>query len=389
MNEFEPEWYNKLKGSPVNRKTFTAAHMEQVEQRAARLKTLRLQQRQASLRKMWVVGVAAVIIIVGIVFNYSRLEDWTSTLWPGSTQHPVPAGPDQQEPPKGIDKEPEQQEKLYPVKIKVATGVLKDALPFDVEQIQDITIYNELTGVTIKIPKERQYVVTQNLAWINLDVAKAENVEANAGANSGADHTLTLKVQMAEGIYTIPYNFVQNTVDLDSGYYYADDKLLLLVKGLVEPDSRLAEVDRILEQARVEFSEENSGKVDESFTVDADRLMVDGKDYATWQNQLLIYSNVQPVRFYDSMEDKVKTMGEYGGEDNLIVLNAQLLFASSQFKTKDGVGVGLTKQEVLAKLGKPNLETETEWGYKSGDYLRFFLYFDAGVVKYMSITMPA
>jgi len=386
MNEFEPEWYNKLKGSPVNRKTFTSAHMAQIEQRAARLQSLRTQRQQAGRRKMLIAGVAAIIVLLGIVLNYSRLEDWTSTLWPGSNQHPVPAGPDHQVPPKGTDKEPEQQEKLYPVKIKVASGVLKDALPFDIEQIQDITLYNELTGITIKIPKERQYVVTQNLAWINLDVAKTDKIEADRDAD--ADHTLTLKIQMAEGIYTIPYNFVQNTVDLDNGYYHADDKLLLLVKGLVDPNSPLAEVDRVLEQARVEFSAENSGKVDESFTVDADRLLVDGKDFAGWQNQLLIYSHI-PVRFYDSMEDKLKPMGEFGGKDKLIALNSQLLFANSQYKTKDGVSVGMTKQDVLAKLGKPNLETETEWGYKSGDYLRFHLYFDAGVVKYMSITMPA
>jgi len=382
MNEFEPEWYNKLKGSPVNRKTFTTAHMEQVEQRAARLKALRLQQRQASLRKMWVVGVAAVIIVAGIVFNYNKLTEWTSTIWPNGNPYPKPAGPNQQVPPPK-EQEPDQPEKLYPVEVNVASGLLKDALPFDIEQIQDISIYNEQIGATIAIPKERQYIVTQDLAWLNLGVAKAGQAEA------AADHPFIFKIKMADGTYTIPYNLEQNTLNLDRTKYYAGDKLLLLMKGLVNPGTQLAEVDQILEQARVEFSEESSGKIDESFTVDADRLLVDGKDFAAWQNQLLIYSNVQPVRFYDSMEDKLKTMGEYGGADNLICLNSQLLFASSQYKTKDGVGVGLTKEEVLAKLGKPNLETETEWGYKSGDYFKFYLYFDAGVVKYMSITMPA
>ena len=196
-------------------------------------------------------------------------------------------------------------------------------------------------------------------------------------------------MEAVDGIYTIPYNLEQNTVDLGNGSYYADDMLLLLVKGLAEPDTRLAEADRILEQARVELSEENSGKRDDSFSLDADRMLVGGKDFDEWQSQLLLFSQMQPFRFYDSVTEKVKMMGEYGGVDNLISLNSRLLFASDQYKTKDGVGVGLTKQEVLSKLGKPNLETETEWGYRTGDYIRFYLYFDAGVVKYMSITMPA
>lgn len=82
-------------------------------------------------------------------------------------------------------------------------------------------------------------------------------------------------------------------------------------------------------------------------------------------------------------------MGEYGGADNLIALNSQLVFASSQYKTVDGVGVGSLEDEVLKKLGKPNLKTKTGWGYKSGDYVRFYLYFEEGVVKYMSINMPS
>lgn len=46
-----------------------------------------------------------------------------------------------------------------------------------------------------------------------------------------------LKVEANDGIYTIPYNLAQNTIDLGNGAYYADDMLLLLVKGLIEPNS--------------------------------------------------------------------------------------------------------------------------------------------------------
>lgn len=380
MNEFEPGWYAKLKGDPVNRRTFTAAHMERIQRQAAQSRELKTRRRQASQRKRMAAGAAVLVILFGLALNYGRLEKWVATRWSGDTQEQIPAGPShEQQPP--TETANEQQGKLIPVKLTTAFGVLKDALPFDVEQIRNVSLYDELEDKRIDIPREREYVVIQNLAWISLDAAKAES--------SDAGRTVTLRVEAVDGIYTIPYNIEQNTVDLGNGSYYADDMLLLLVKGLAEPDTRLAEADRILEQARVELSEENSGKRDDSFSLDADRLLVGGKDFDEWQSQLLLFSQMQPFRFYDSVTEKVKTMGEYGGVDNLISLNSRLLFASDQYKTKDGVGVGLTKQEVLSKLGKPNLETETEWGYRTGDYIRFYLYFDAGVVKYMSITMPA
>ncbi|WP_391573451.1 hypothetical protein [Cohnella sp.] len=380
MNEFEPGWYAKLKGDPVNRRTFTAAHMERIQRQAAQSRELKTRRRQASQRKRMAAGAAVLVILFGLALNYSRLEKWVATRWSGDTQEQIPAGPShEQQPP--TETANEQQGKLIPVKLTTAFGMLKDALPFDVEQIRNVSLYDELEDKRIDIPREREYVVIQNLAWISLDAAKAER--------SDVGRTVTLRVEAVDGIYTIPYNLEQNTVDLGNGSYYADDMLLLLVKGLAEPDTRLAEADRILEQARVELSEENSGKRDDSFSLDADRLLVGGKDFDEWQSQLLLFSQMQPFRFYDSVTEKVKTMGEYGGVDNLISLNSRLLFASDQYKTKDGVGVGLTKQEVLSKLGKPNLETETEWGYRTGDYIRFYLYFDAGVVKYMSITMPA
>ncbi|MBJ6362648.1 hypothetical protein ACFOQM_15490 [Paenibacillus sp. GCM10012307] len=130
--------------------------------------------------------------------------------------------------------------------------MLKDVWPID--DVSDIFIYNERTGEKIEIPKERQYVVTQALAWTDLDKARALKPDDKG-------YMVTLALYMQDGKeYGFRYNPVQNTFDLDSGQYYANDKMLLLLKGLLEPDSRLAELDRLLEQARVEYSADDSAK---------------------------------------------------------------------------------------------------------------------------------
>ncbi len=369
MKAFKPRWCSKFRGSPVRREIFAAA---------------RLRETKARQWKMVAGGSAAVVIVLAIMLNYGKLEHWASSIW-SNIQPPLPAAPAPDRPPQSTDDGQEQRqeqegERLIPVQITVTSGRLKDALPFDVEYIQNVSLRDEAADVTIRIPEERQYVVAQNLVWISLDATKADHATA--------EYSATFIIETREGVYSIPYSAAHNTIDLGGGQYYTDDMLLLLAKGLLEPDSKLAELDRVLEQARVEYSVDNSRKVDDSFLVEYDRLLVDGKDFNAWQTQLPLYSHVQGARFYDHATGELGTMGEYGGADNLIALSRQLLFASSQYKTTDGVSVGMTKQEVLARLGKPNVETETKWSYKPGDYSRFHLYFDAGVVKYMSLTMP-
>lgn len=228
---------------------------------------------------------AAFAIIAGLTLYHSKLGSLASEYWKEITVRHVP--PEPVDPPKKIENEPKEQEKLIPLKIDAASGVLKDVWPID--DVKDISVYNDQTGEKIEIPKERQYVVIQALAWTDLVKAIALNQDAG-------DEKVTLALQMEDGTeYAIPYSPEQNTIDLGGGLYYASDKILLLVKGLLEPGSRLAELDRVLEQARVEYSADDSPKIDDSFMYDFRRLLIDGSDYIEWQTRLAAYSDVQPT----------------------------------------------------------------------------------------------
>ncbi|MCM3630698.1 hypothetical protein M3194_25525 [Paenibacillus glycanilyticus] len=52
-------------------------------------------------------------------------------------------------------------------------------------------------------------------------------------------------------------------------------------------------------------------------------------------------------------------------------MNRGIVFMDGNYATPDGLTVGMTKEDVLQKLGKPNLELESKWSYKIGGYLKF------------------
>jgi hypothetical protein len=84
--------------------------------------------------------------------------------------------------------------------------------------------------------------------------------------------------------------------------------------------------------------------------------------------------------------DKISYTSIYG--EGIIQSDLLITFSSPDFSTKDGIKVGLTKEQVLKKLGKPNLMLKSEWSYLVGDYLKFKLLFDHNKVKFMSLRIP-
>ncbi len=81
MNDFEPEWYNRLKGSPVNRRTFTSDHMEEIQQKASRLRAVNIQKQRARRTRWMMAAAAAFAIIAGLTLYHSKLGSLASEYW--------------------------------------------------------------------------------------------------------------------------------------------------------------------------------------------------------------------------------------------------------------------------------------------------------------------
>ncbi|HIW35058.1 MAG TPA: hypothetical protein IAA29_19970 [Candidatus Paenibacillus intestinavium] len=258
------------------------------------------------------------------------------------------------------------------------TGSLQDDSSYDEEKIESITIqYGSNEPYTI--PKDREYVILQSLYWIDLLVAEAKD-------QTITEDNVMIHINSVDKVVAVPYNITKNTFQLGNKLYYASDGVAMLMYGQFKQESQLAMIDRIYAVAWEE-SRESEAKVDESFRYDYDQLMINDMDFHGWKQNLLNDSNyINVANYYDNGTDTVSDIRHY--EDLAIVSQREVLFISDSVATKDGIKIGLTKEEVLTTLGKPNLERETQWSYQIGDYLKFRLYFENNKVVLISLTLP-
>jgi len=267
---------------------------------------------------------------------------------------------------------------LEEVELQYLTGSLKDDPSYDAEKVESITVQygnNELYTV----PKNREYFILQSLYHLDLTVAKAEDQTISAD-------NMVIHINSADRIIAIPYDINKNTVQLGGALYYASDGVLKLMYGHYKQESELALIDRIYTIASEE-SAESEARVDESFRYDYDQLTIDDMDFHGWNKHLSIdHNEINIANYYDDGTGTVSSIQYY--EDVAVVSQREVLFISDSVATKDGIKIGLSKEEVLTTLGKPNLENEFQWSYLIGDYLKFRLYFEDNKVIFISLTLP-
>lgn len=258
------------------------------------------------------------------------------------------------------------------------TITLQDDPSYDPEKVESITVqYGSNEPYTV--PKNREYVILQSLYLLDLIVAKAEDQTISAD-------NVMIHINSTDRKVAIPYDINNNTFQLGDLLYYATDEVAKLMYGQYKQESELANIDRIYAIA-AEESTESGVRVDESFRYDFDQLTIDGMDFNAWKQHLSNNSNyVNVANYYDSGTYKVSSIQYY--EDIAVVSEREVLFISDSVTTKDGIKIGLSKEEVMTTLGKPNLENESEWSYLIGDYLKFHLYFENNKVVLISLTLP-
>lgn len=268
---------------------------------------------------------------------------------------------------------------VKPVKLN---GYLKDAIPFNTEEVKEVTIRTYGDAKDQVTLKEFDFtLLLQNLTWLDLIKSAADDREP-------PDAKLLIRLRTADKIYAIPYDILTNQYALDGKGYYANDSVLGLMHRLFMPGSNLGAFNRLVAQAY----EENmlyGGGTDDSIKYQFERLNVSGKDYNEWNQQLLVGSSRKPAliaKFYQNDVEKIMGLIEF--EDGIMQLFGNIVFMNDKYATQDGITVGLTKDQVIAKLGKPNLQLASCWNYNIGDNLKFKLYFEQDIVKYMVLAQP-
>ncbi|WP_028559200.1 hypothetical protein [Paenibacillus pinihumi] len=256
---------------------------------------------------------------------------------------------------------------------------LLDKLPFVQEEVQKIFVQSINSDQAVEVPDERKYVILQNLAWLNME-------DAAAGAVSPEEkEEARLRFQVKNETYEYLYNLKSNTIEADGKAYYADDQVYLLVNELLEPASGLGELESLLEKSKLEL-EKQDAPLNEKPKYDAKRLVVGEKNFGQWEKELQSRKPDAKTPFYSDEIGQIQYIQYY--DEGIYELNSLLIFKDERHKTPDGIHNGMSKQQVMDKLGKPNLETSTLWGYLTDDYLSLFLYFNDDKLAFMALPVP-
>lgn len=369
MNKGSDDLYQQLKLGPFPKRKFTADRMDAIVQKAKRLEQLE-QSTAAAFRykKRWILAatLSAVILVSALLYS-----NWRNLGTPG----PVTATPKVTIP---KSKAHPQDIPITPAKL---TGQLGDQLPFTEAEIKSITVQPADGLAEIQVPLIRYEVISGSLYREDLTVAKAE-------VQVPLERSIKIRVHTAKGVYVVPYSLDTNTFKLGNAWYYANDRVLQMMYGLLNPSSELATVERISTQAQEEV---NSGmdQRDDSVSYKDDQLRLDGKDTNGWMTQIAADPGFTfAKKYYNEITNSIGAVRLYE-KSGIIATDSEIIFLKDHIQTKNGIKTGMTKDEVLSRLGKPNMKTDTNWNYRSGDFSKFHLYFENNKVIYISLTMPA
>lgn len=382
----EPEWFGELKGSPVRVPGWTMDKIKRTEEKATA--TSARGQRAARRRRFVFAGLGGAAVLVAAIllagpWTHPAKSDPNAALSPqptppaGTEMPPANASEEISPLPAGTDEEA--------IRLERKPGKLGDQLPFQSGEVVAITVKGPHEGEEVPVPQERLFVILQSLWWIDLPVAIID------GDAIHSPNVRKLVFSTEKRQYALLYDPDFNAFGLIDGgmRFLADDRVWMLMQSLTNPASPWAELDGILERARIELENTDKFIDEETETLDRDRFRVNGRDYVEWETQFKLLSSGR--QFYDSLTGSIgliQSMGEAVRPD-VFKFGGTFVFATDANATPDGIAVGLTSAETLERLGEPNARTDTKWSYRMGDYLRFHLIFDAGKIRYMMLTMPA
>lgn len=252
---------------------------------------------------------------------------------------------------------------------------LLDHLPFKEEEVGSISVIH--SGIKTEIPTERHYVVLQSLRFTDMQAAVTETASSS--------EQIILQFNLTnQRVIEVPYRLDNNAFEAAGKAYYADDQMLLMMHGLLRPESELGVYDTFEERARLEM--EQLEELSEPQGIEREQIAVDGFIYIDWEERLRMETADWEIPYYDHATGEVREARKFKG--GIIQLNNRIIFNDSSHETPDGVKVGLTAAEVTNKLKADARKLPSKWSYRSGDYLRFHLHFDSSKVKYMVLSQP-
>lgn len=250
-------------------------------------------------------------------------------------------------------------------------------IPIKFEDVQSIRVARSDLEDAFHVPSEQYFTMIHFLNRIDPHIALADE------QGDGSEQVI-ISIDAGDELIELKYDLASNRLLFDGGWVYANDQFAMFIYGLVQPQSLLGEINHLFQKAQREF--EANALVADSHYIELEQTEIEEMDYREWITELMHVEPSLQLKYYDDGIEEVKELSVYS--DGIVALNRQLLFMDEKYQTRSGVHVGIFREEVLEKLGEPNIKLESRWGYKTGDHTTFHLYFEEDMVKWIGLTMP-
>lgn len=259
-------------------------------------------------------------------------------------------------------------------------------LPFAIEGKEDATVYVQKVGST------EVFELTPYQTLITLQTLRHTQPTPSAGwlDEEPSGPAAVIVIASGAGAYETSFYYEKNAISSSTdgpsgtGYLYAyDTQLSLILYELFEPETAMGTIGAFYNALIV--GPMPGEDVQTEKTAEPGRLTVEGKDYIAWDKEL---SGTEPLAetSFIGFEGELEPMAAYDG--GVLKLNLAYAFTQPGYATPDGIEVGTARKDVLAKLGAPNMALPDAWGYRIGDYFRFYLYFTDDEVAALLLTIP-
>ncbi|MBP1907595.1 hypothetical protein J2Z32_004272 [Paenibacillus turicensis] len=263
---------------------------------------------------------------------------------------------------------------------KVINPYLLEQQSWKEKDVKAITIKWE--GNKASLSKNDTQIILESLRWTDTTIAEVQASSATTATSSAQDVQLQIDVGAKEPI-VLPYNVSVNAYAVDGKWYYANDQVLLLMNRVLEQDKKLALFDHLKQQATIE---EQQDATDEADQIQAEQLQIDGLDFEGWQQKLTQETPLWKIPFYDN--DSAQISEVINIADEIVMLPGQIVFMDDAHQTKNGIKIGMSKNEVQRILDVKALKLPSRWSYKVGDYYIFHIYFQQDKVAFIVLNSP-
>lgn len=326
---------------------------------------------------------SALAIMFMVLFTIAVTTYWPSSKEDRGTDTPPPQSEEKIN--KQITSSPPPSSELHSSG-KVINPYLLEQQSWKEKEVKAITIKWE--GKKASLSKYDTQIILDALRWTDTTIAEAQVATTTSSTSPSQDVQLQIDVGAKEPV-VLPYDVSLNAYAVDSKWYYANDQVLLLMNRVLERDKQLALFDHLKQQATIEEQQavtDEADQVDEADLIQAEQLQIDGLDFKGWQQKLTQETALWKIPFYDN--DSAQVSEVINISDKIVMLPGQIVFMDRTHQTKNGIKIGMSKNEVERILDVKALKLPTRWSYKVGDYYTFHLYFEQDKVAFLVLTRP-